>query len=393
MTNISKITDAQLLEVRQQLEKNGAKVRAWQIREAIKNLNGGLELDESTIRGRFIEMGQALSGSVGTPPLAKVKVASVGTAISTVQNKVYQVPDELKRYIPTADEFANYIERPVDKRLAIHYETSKYPLTQGKQGTGKTTGHAYYAYKKQLPFFLICCHPDFKLHTQFGDKTIENGNVVFKESLLVKAFQNPSVILFDEINRIEEKEGAAFHALLQNRELYIKDADNGNGKIYNLHPDCKIGFAMNPKSAKYIGVQVKNSAFLGRCTFITYPDFTSKEIETALIKKFPTLMKDDLKKFSKFYFACVETIEKANVPVDISIRQLNNVVDLWLHGLPLKESIEDGMTSIMEAVSQPKAKESFFRLAQAIWRELMQESQNEKVETAAMALFLLRLRR
>jgi hypothetical protein len=91
------------------------------------------------------------------------------------------------------------------------------------------------------------------------------------------------------------------------------------------------------------------------------------------------LNKDDMERFVKFYFACTETIEKANVPVDVSIRQLNSVVDLWLHGLPIQYAIEDGLTSIMEAISQPKAKETFFRLAQAVWKELLGKSKNEKV--------------
>jgi hypothetical protein len=50
------------------------------------------------------------------------------------------------------------------------------------------------------------------------------------------------------------------------------------------------------------------------------------------------------------------------------------------------------MTSILEAISQPKAKESFFRLAQAVWKELMEESQNEKTSDT-MSMFLLKFGR
>ncbi len=370
MARVSEVTNEDLRAVRDALlvAQNGSPVRAWQIKdEVLKKFQ--INLDESTIRGRFIEMGEPLSGvPTGTPPPAP-ETPKAPEVI--VPKREFQVPDELLGYIPKKEEFENYVERPIDKRLAIHYLAGKYPLTQGKQGTGKTFSHMYFAFKHGLPFFLYSCFEDFKLAKMFGDKTIDNGSVVFRESMFTKAIQHPSVHLFDEINAVSNANSFDFHALTQNRQLFIKDADNGKGKVYHLHKDCFIGFAQNPKSAKYIGGNIKPSNFLGRCTYITYPEFSKDEIANAVQKRFPQLMKDDLKKFVKFYFACVETIERSNIPVDISIRQLNNVIDLWLHGLPLKESIEDGLTSILEAISQPKAKESFWRLAQAVWKELM----------------------
>jgi len=196
---------------------------------------------------------------------------------------------------------------------------------------------------------------------------------------LTQAIQHPSVILIDEVNYISNENSVEFHALLQNRELFVKDADNGNGKIYRLHDDCKIGFAQNPKSAKYIGGNIKPSNFLGRCTYLTFPEFSKTDIKKAIAAKFPNLVPDDINKFTEFYFACCETIEQAQIPVDISIRQLNNVIDLYNHGLPLKEAIEDGLTSIMEAASQPKNKEAFFKLAQACWKDLADKTINDNV--------------
>jgi hypothetical protein len=242
-------------------------------------------------------------------------------------------------------------------------------VTQGKQGTGKTYGHMYYAWTHKLPFFLYSCHEDFKLRKLFGDKTIKNGDIVFQESVFVKATQGPSVILFDEIQAPEST--FDFHALLQNRELFIKDADNGKGKVYKLNKDCRIGFAQNPRSEKYIGGKIQQSSFFGRCTFITYPEFTKKDIKSAIHNRFPTLINDDLEKFVVFYFACLKMIEKSSLPFDISIRQLNNIIELWLHGMTLEHAIEDGMTSMSEAVAQPKAKDAFKVVAEGVWKELM----------------------
>jgi hypothetical protein len=371
---MSKITDEDLKKVRDEL---GGKVRAWQIKDKLQQQ--GIILDESTIRGRFIAMGEPLGSLPAKEETAEEQPQGPPPPPRNIAipEKDFDVPDEMKGYIPDSSHFKGYIARPIDKRLAIHYDTGKYPLTQGKQGTGKTFSHMYYAYKNQLPFFLISCYEDMKLKKYFGDKTIENGTVRFKEGILVRATQCPSVILFDEINAISNANSFDFHALLQNRELFVRDANDGNGQIYKLHRHCRIGFAQNPKSAKYIGGNIKPSNFLGRCTYITYPEFKKSELETFIRNKYPILTKTEVTNFITFYFACMEAMEKSEIPVDISIRQLNNVIDLYVHGMSLEHAIEDGLTSILEAISQPKNKEAFFRIAQTVWAEMMKKGIDE----------------
>lgn len=386
----NKVEDVDLIKIRDDIAAlTGKRVKPWQIKDALTKLPNPIFLDESTIRGRFLELGQPLGGGIGDPK--DLKPGEVATEVVRPQSKALEIiqkvktiPDHLKMYIPRPEEFVGYIERAIDKRLAMHYNSSrpghwKYPLTQGKQGTGKTYSHMHYAFVEQLPFYLFCAYEDFKLHKLFGDKTILNGNVVFKEGLLVQAIQHPGVILIDEVNYISNENSVDFHAFLQNRELFVKDADNGNGKIYRLHEDCKIGFAQNPKSAKYIGGNIKPSNFLGRCTYITYPEFTKPDIKKAITLRFPNLVADDIVKFTEFYFGCCDAIDQAQIPIDISIRQLNNVIDLYSHGMDLQEAIEDGLTSIMDAASQPKSKESFLKIAQACWKDLKDKNINETV--------------
>jgi len=381
---MSQITDIALKRLKDNLQGGQSQpVRAWQIKQEL--VNKGIVLDESTIRGRLIAMGEALSGNTTkSPPPTPATPTPTPTPVQQAParklptiDRNFSIPPALVQYIPDLALFSCYIERPVDRRLAIHYDSGKYPITQGKQGTGKTFSHQYYAFMNKLPFFLFSGYEDFNLKKYFGDKTIINGSIVFQESLLVQAIQSPSVILFDEVNAISNTNTFDFHAILQNRELFVKDADAGKGITYQVHPQCRIGFAQNPKSAKYIGGNIKPSNFLGRCTYITYPEFTDKELRNSLSRKFPALSNDEVRKFIQFYKACTSAINDAEIPVDISIRQLHNVVDLYTHGLPLNEAIEDGLTSIMEAVSQPKNKDAFFRLAQAIWKDMMDKSINE----------------
>ena len=295
----------------------------------------------------------------------------------TVEIPTPNVPDSLKPYIPTADQLNGYVSRDVDTKLALVLDLqakglpNKYPIAQGKQGTGKTYSYIHYAYKRQLPFFLWSAYEDFNIRKLYGDRTIVNGTVKFQESVFVQAIQHPSVILIDEVNAISQANIKDFNALLQNRQLYIKDADDSKGKLYKLHKECRIGFAQNPKSAKYVGGHIRSSDFLGRCMYITYPEFSKDQIKKALKTNYDQhIDEDSINKFTNFYTGCVDAINQNDIPVDISIRQLLNIIDLYVHGASLGDSIEMGTLNIMDSISQPKSKEAFLRVSEMVWDSL-----------------------
>ena len=380
------VQDVQLVESLEtlRLANPQAIIRAWQIKDALAK--NGLYADESTIRGRFIAMGKPLGGipaQIAIPkPLQEVvqQAAEIIAAHEEATISV-EIPDELKSYIPTKRDVAGYLERDVDVRLALHYASDKHPITQGPQGTGKTFSHLFYAYQKQLPFMLISCYPDMVMHKFFGDKTLKDGSIVFREGTLVKMIQVPSVILWDEINAVENAKSYDFHALLQNRELYVKDGNDGQGKVYKLHKDCKMGFAQNPRSAKYIGGTTKPSSFLGRCSYITFPDFSKDEIVVILKKKYPALKQDKMLEFADFFFEASQYLKTNGIAVDISIRQLQTSIEFYLAGMSLKDALDDGMISVLDAISNPGARDGMLNVARTIFSYLNPvESEDTKVD-------------
>ena len=341
-----------------------------------------ITIDPSTVRGRFIAMGQPLGGknygkamppSPDPTPKPTPKPAPA-TPVETINIPTPQVPDELKPYIPDAP--AGYISRDVDTKLALVLDlqakglANKYPIAQGKQGTGKTLSYIQYAHARQLPFFLWSAYEDFNIRKLYGDRTIVNGTVKFQESVFVQAIQNPCVILIDEVNAISEANIKDFNALLQNRQLYIKDADDSKGKLYKLHKECRIGFAQNPKSAKYVGGHIRSSDFLGRCVYLTYPEFNQAQLKKALKSTYHKLDDTMVDNFSAFYMGCVDAINQNNIPVDISIRQLLNIIDLFVHGASLGDAIEIGTLNIMDSISQPNSKQAFMRVSEMVWSQL-----------------------
>jgi hypothetical protein len=166
------IDDKGLQEIAQELADQGIAVRSHHIREVLKD-KLDLDMEDSTIRGRFIQMGRPLSGFVKKIPV----IAEKPIVVNVKEEIIPSVGNgDLNGFVPNGAEIKNYIERPIDERLAAHYRLNKYPLTQGKQGTGKTMSHMYYAYKQQLPFVLISCYQDLSLKNYFGSKSIRNGS-------------------------------------------------------------------------------------------------------------------------------------------------------------------------------------------------------------------------
>ena len=371
------VTDEMLDNVLQSLRTKlpTSIIRAWQIKDELLNMYQET-MDESTIRGRFIAMNKPLGGVV----VAHEEKVPENTTVAQLNHIVEanpDLPEELKSYIPTSKDVEGYLERDVDIRLQLHYACSKHPITQGPQGTGKTFSHMYYAFKKGLPFMLISCFPDMVLHKFFGDKTLKDGSIVFREGILVKMIQYPSVILFDEINAIENSKSYDFHALLQNRELFVKDGNDGEGKVYKLHKECKIGFAQNPRSAKYIGGTIKPSSFLGRCSYITFPNFTKTQISKILTKKYPKLEKEKVLEFTDFFFEANQYLSQNGISVDISIRQIQNCVEFYLGGMDLEDALDDGLISVLDSISSPQSVKGLQQVTKTIFKCLNKEKEED----------------
>ena len=95
---MSQITNAELKQIRDEI---GGKVRAWQVRDVLQQK--GIMLDESTIRGRFIEMGEPLGSMAGMGPRRKPEEMTPVKEVPKAPpreilkpNKQFDVPPEME---------------------------------------------------------------------------------------------------------------------------------------------------------------------------------------------------------------------------------------------------------------------------------------------------------
>jgi hypothetical protein len=190
----------------------------------------------------------------------------------------------------TVPEPFGYVERKFnDVSETTIYDTSLANqwnvLLLGDAGTGKSSSARNLAVRRQVPFVVVEC-------TQQIDTTVTQGRFVpgpdgktlkWVYSQLATAIQQPSVVLLNEITRMNPKSASLFLRLLAERELAV---DTFN-QVIDVHPECIIIGDANI-GGMYNGTTRSDAAFVDRFSIKLQFDY-----DTALEKKFlpyPTLL-------------------------------------------------------------------------------------------------------
>jgi MoxR-like ATPase len=177
----------------------------------------------------------------------------------------------------TPDKSDCYIKRKVDNIVEDFAKLRRNICLIGDSGTGKTTLVEQFAAGHTLPFLRISCDETSSLKTLLGSKEIINGTTYFRGGVLLELIQMPSVILFDEFNALHSSKLFFLHELLDNRRLFVQDADGG--KVINIHPECQIFLACNPANKNYGGTNKMNAALGNRTTVIDVPNIKVSEMK------------------------------------------------------------------------------------------------------------------
>lgn len=169
--------------------------------------------------------------------------------------------------VPTAQTkgVAGYISRPDVHGL---HENDAYQLAQdtgqsicinGGAGTGKTSSARVQAYLRKVPFVQFECTPATTIAEVVGRfvPTADKGVVLWRDSELVTAIQQESVVLLNEITRMSPRSASYFLRLLEEREVYVPEL----GKVIKVHPKCILVADMN---TGYRGTQNQDEALLSR---------------------------------------------------------------------------------------------------------------------------------
>lgn len=203
-------------------------------------------------------------------PLAQVAVGESNPALAMLRSKVNaedMIPEKIK----------SYVVRKVDNIVDDFASLRRNICLIGDSGTGKTTLVEQFAAKNRVPFLRVSCDETSSLKTLLGSKEIINGTTYFRGGVLLELIQMPSVVLFDEFNALHSSKLFFLHELLDNRRLFVQDADGG--KVIKIHPDCQIFLACNPSNKNYGGTNKMNAALGNRTTVIDVPNIKVAEMK------------------------------------------------------------------------------------------------------------------
>jgi hypothetical protein len=134
-------------------------------------------------------------------------------------------------------------------------------LLTGPAGTGKSSAAEHYAHIRNIPFVVVEC-------TQQIDQTVLHGRFVptgvgnstkWKYSQFATAIQQPSVILINELSRLQPKAASLLLRVLNERELIVDQLN----QVIKVHPEC-LFIADQNTGQGYTGVQRQDDALYDR---------------------------------------------------------------------------------------------------------------------------------
>lgn len=263
---------------------------------------------------------------------------------------------DIENLIPEVD--VNYqMRKEVDDKLEIFSARGENPALIGEAGTGKTYAVEQFAARKNLPFLRIACDDTATLKEYLGRREIINGTTYFRTGIFLELVQQPSVILIDEFNAIHSSRLFFLHELLDNRRLFIKDAEGG--KVINLHKDCKIFLACNPNTARYSCTQKINAALGDRVVVIPVEPFNSEKIKHF----FDTGAQNTTDALKNFYNDAVRMINEQGLRVVFSLRGVKRIANAIKSGDNLADALAFGFYNVAHLVANKEDKESLEKLA------------------------------
>jgi MoxR-like ATPase len=195
----------------------------------------------------------------------------------------------------------------------------------GDSGTGKTTLVEQYSAITNKPYLRVSCDETSSLKTLLGSREIINGTTYFRSGVMLELIQMPSVIFFDEFNALHSSKLFFLHELLDNRRLFVQDADGG--KVIKIHPDCQIFLACNPSNKNYGGTNKMNAALGNRTTVIDVPNIKVEDMEILFECGTHT---DSMK---QFYSESQRAIYDKGLRVAFSLRNISRATEAIKSGM------------------------------------------------------------
>lgn len=340
-------------------------------RQQASDLITGLLSKNPSLRGGSLKQLQAGQGTpwpkVKLQP-AKPKPAPVPTKMIRYDwpaNPLPPVPIEcepFKHYVVAGadQEIGEFVPRePYWTYLCDAHSDGRFVQLVGEPGCGKSLMGKALAHVLQVPYLPISCDGKLNPRALFGQISIKNGTSFFTEGEFTRLTQVPSVIVLEERNGLDGSVEMTFNRVLNNRQLFIPEADGGRGKVYTLHPNCYIVQDCNPPGAKFTGANKQNVATVDRVQVVQVEQLTETEITSILGQV------ADAKRLAEFYLEAADILRTNSFRAAVTLRGLRRTSQMLAKGYKEMDAVRMGM---LNAVELTGGKDAFVTLESAAKR-------------------------
>lgn len=178
------------------------------------------------------------------------------------------------------------------EQVAVAISFNMPVLLMGETGTGKTSLVRHIAFKTDNAFVRVNHNGGTTVEDLVGRWTIQDGQTVWVDGLLVMAAKKGYFFLADEINASGAEINFIYHQLLDD-DARIVLAEKGD-EVVIPHPNFRFFAGMNPPT-EYAGTKELNKALMSRF-IVVKTDFPAPDIEAKILVSRTGIPEEDAKR-------------------------------------------------------------------------------------------------
>ncbi len=242
----------------------------------------------------------------------------------------------------------------------------------GISGIGKTFNVEQSCAKNSRPYFRVQITKDTTNEDLIGSYALINGNTVWRDGPVLKAYRSGGVLLLDEVDLNPSL--MILQGVLENKPLYVTQT----GELVYPTEGFQVFATGNSKGDgneyEYVGTSALNKAFLERFDWIVEQKMPAIAIEKRILKKYMSVNKitvpNDL---IEYFIKWIDTVRKSYANGDTSIYISTRRVQSIIKGYILTKDMESAISNAMSHYDQEETN-AFINVWKAIYNATPSES-------------------
>ena len=225
------------------------------------------------------------SGRVGIPKSAKKNIEPKIPVRDKIKFEVLIHNEKYDSFVPDEDHMYEFPSWSDEFTVLLDHGMNIW--LYGGTGAGKSSLAEQVCAIGKIPLIYQSFHEDIKPDSLFGNFRLEDGNTVWQDGPVTKAYREGLVLLLDEIDGTPPEILFCLYAILDRKPLVL--ADNGC-EVVKPHKNFRIIATGNTlgrgdSDGSYSGTNVLNRAFLNRFRIWYEVEYPGEDIYKKIIMK------------------------------------------------------------------------------------------------------------